>query len=618
MMDRIDLSEVLSEFARTMVTDFPIQSILDHLVERIVEVLPISGAGVTLISEGNEPRYVAAFGPSALSFEKLQTELGEGPCLEAYRTDEAVAVPDLGNDERFPEFAKRALGEGLAAVFTFPLRHGEDGLGALDLYRKTPGALDAAAMGAAQTLADVTAAYLLNARARSDLLEASARTVEYSRLDPLTGLPNRVHFLERLDHAMARVQRSQKMTAVLFADLDNFKEVNDQYGHSAGDEVLVTVARRLSGALRPGDTLARMSGDEFVILCEGLTDVSEVHAIADRIGAKVGVPIVLSAAEVVVSMSVGISFAQHSNYIPEQILDNADVAMYEAKRNGGARHEIFSNAEPRRSGRRADLTYDLDGALSRGELRLAYQPIVGVNDGRLVGVEALLRWDHPDRGRIPPAMFIPLAERSGLINDIGQWALEQACRDKVRWDKRSDAGLVEMHVNVSVHQLMAREFATTVAETLSHTLTDPSTVTLEVTETVFIHDGNRAQMVLADLKDLGVSIALDDFGTGYSSLSHLGRFPIDELKIDRCFVAELAKHKVSHAIVSAVIDLAHTLGMTAVAEGVENAEQRRNLAELGCDSCQGYLFARPMSADAFDVLPQDFAMPPRAELSRVR
>ncbi|MCW3043275.1 MAG: diguanylate cyclase/phosphodiesterase with sensor, partial [Actinobacteria bacterium] len=266
------LSEVLSEFARTMVTNFPIQGILDHLVKRIVEVLPISAAGVTLISPGTDPRYVAASDESALRFEKLQTELGEGPCLAAYQTGEAVAVADLRDESRFPKFTPRAVEAGLVAVFTFPLCKGAERLGALDLYRSTPGLLDDAAMSAAQTLADVAAAYLLNAQARVDLEASSERSRESAVHDALTGLPNRTLFLERLDHAVRRGRRSGKMAAVLFADLDRFKMVNDLHGHNAGDELLVTVAERLTGVLRPGDTLARLSGDEFVILCEDLDE----------------------------------------------------------------------------------------------------------------------------------------------------------------------------------------------------------------------------------------------------------------------------------------------------------------------------------------------------------
>ncbi len=302
------LSAVLSEFARTMLTDFPIQAILDRLVVRIVDVLPISAAGVTLITSGAEPRYVAASDRSALLFEQLQTELGEGPCLAAYRTGVAVSVPDLAKDRQFPTFGPRAAEAGLRAVFTFPLRHGDERLGALDLYRTTPGRLTPRSMESAQTLADVVAAYLLNARARAELQAYYSRSHERSTHDPLTGLPNRILLVERIRHATVRARRTGKMAAVLFADLDGFKLVNDTHGHHAGDQLLVAVARRLTDVLRPGDTLARLAGDEFVILCEDLDAASDADTIAVRIGAALDAPFMLSVGKASVTASVGIAF----------------------------------------------------------------------------------------------------------------------------------------------------------------------------------------------------------------------------------------------------------------------------------------------------------------------
>lgn len=339
------LSEVLSEFARTMVTDFPIQAILDHLVKRIVDVLPISAAGVTLISPGADPRYVAASDESALRFEELQTEFGEGPCLIAYRTGSSFSVSDLRDDSRFPKFAPQALRAGLIAAFTFPLRSDGGPLGALDLYRDTPGPLDSASMYAAQTLADVAAAYLLNAQARAALQDSSERSLERSLHDALTGLPNRALLLERLGHAALRSSRSGLTSAVLFMDLDRFKQVNDLYGHAAGDELLVAVAQRLSAVLRPGDTLARISGDEFVILCEDLDQIHDVDTIATRIHLALKRPFVISGCEVEVTASIGIAFSSRSGHPSEQLLSDADAAMYEAKRAGGARHRLAALSE---------------------------------------------------------------------------------------------------------------------------------------------------------------------------------------------------------------------------------------------------------------------------------
>ncbi|MDQ1426441.1 MAG: hypothetical protein QOD72_3939, partial [Acidimicrobiaceae bacterium] len=455
MASEQQLSEVLSEFARTMVTDFPIQAILDHLVKRIVDVLPITAAGVTLIAPGADPQYVAASDGSALRYEELQTELSEGPCLLAYQSGEAVAVADLREDDRFPSFAPRALEAGLVAVFTFPLRSGSEQLGALDLYRDSPGLLDDASMAAAQTLADVAAAYLLNAQARADLRESTDRSREKALHDALTGLPNRTLLLERLDHAVLRGRRSGKLAAVLFADLDRFKMVNDFYGHSVGDELLVAVAHRLSATLRSGDTLARISGDEFVILCEDLDGPAEADAIAARVGAAIAAPFVLDGVEVAVTASVGIAFSGPGDQLSEQLLHDADTAMYQAKRKGGSRHQIVDLRELHLSSQRVDLERDLRGARQRAELQTRYQPIVDTVDGRIVGVEALLRWDHPARGWVSPTVLVPIAEQSGLITEIGRWVLEQACPLRQHWQSGHPSEDFSISVNVSAHQLMS-------------------------------------------------------------------------------------------------------------------------------------------------------------------
>lgn len=579
-----------------MLTDFPIQAILDHLVERIVEILPITSVGVTLISPGVDPKYVAASDEAALRFEKLQATFGEGPCVVAYESGDAVAIADLREESRFPKFRPAAIEAGLLAVFTFPLRNGDERLGALDLYRDTPGPLDADSMSAAQTLADVAAAYLINAQARADLQESTERARERALHDPLTGLPNRTLLLERVGHAVLRGSRSGKMAAVLFADLDRFKTVNDLYGHSAGDEMLMAVADRLTAVMRPGDTLARISGDEFVILCEDLNEPAEADVIAGRIEAALLQPFVLSAGEVDMSASVGIAFSGPGVQLSEQLLQDADTAMYQAKRRGGGVHQIIDLRERDITAQQINLGRDLRSARARGELRTEYQPIVETDSGRIAAVEVLLRWDHPSRGLVSPTLLVPLAEQLGLIDQIGRWVLERACPDREGWRTRQTDDLM-MSVNVSAHQLMSPGFAAMVAEVLSETQTDPKKVILEVTETVFVQDDERALVVLFELKRIGVRLALDDFGTGYSSLNYLRRFPFDMLKIDKGFVDDLNRDRASLVIVDAVVELAHLLGMTVVAEGVETAEHYERLRSLGCDYCQGFYFGHPMSAE---------------------
>jgi diguanylate cyclase (GGDEF)-like protein len=593
------LAQVLSEFARTMATDFPIQGILDHLVQRTVEILPITAAGVTLISAGSDPRFIAASNEDALAFEQLQTELGEGPCLVAYHSGNAFSVPDLNLEDQFPAFTPRALEAGLAAVFTFPLHHEQTRLGALDLYRDTTGPLPPSALIAAQTLADVAAAYLLNAQAREDLEHYAKSSREASLHDPLTGLPNRTLMSERLEHAILRARRSQKTTALFFVDLNRFKEVNDTYGHGVGDDLLILVAQRLAGVIRPSDTIARMSGDEFVILCEELDDPSHADAVPQRIHNALEAPFIVGGHELSMTASIGSAIDAYGNDLPAELLRDADRAMYMTKRIGPGGYAALGSGGTEEE--QAGLGEALLGAADRGELSLDYQPIVDTRNGRLTGAEALLRWNHPSVGTVPPLQLIPLAERSGQIVELGHWVLQQAWAERQRW-KDSPSRRLGVSVNVSVQQLLAGGFADMVATVLLAGSGDPQWLTLEVTEGVFVADNARAAVVLKTLKDMGVQLALDDFGTGYSSLGHLLSYPVDIVKVDRTFVAKLGHDEASDATVTALIELGHNLGMTVVSEGVENAGQHEVLTRLASESCQGYYFARPMSSDNLEAL----------------
>jgi diguanylate cyclase (GGDEF)-like protein len=601
-----ELSDVLSEFAQTMVTDFPIQGILDHFVKRIVDVLPVSAAGVSLIAPGLKPRYIAASDPSAMRYEMLQTKLGEGPCLAAYGSGEAISVPDLRLEDRFPTFSPQALQSGLRAVFTFPLRHDDVQLGALDLYREIAGPLSEDSMAMAQTLADVASSYLINAQARADLQDSSDQSRDAALHDPLTGLPNRVLMLERLEHASAREHRSHHTSAVFFIDLDRFKAVNDTYGHQLGDDLLVAVGNRLTGVLRPGDSLARLSGDEFVILCEDLEDPSQADTLAARFDAELAQPFELSGIEVNLTASIGVAVTGrdgHDGQAPDELIHDADLAMYRQKRERPVSDDVVDLRELHLAGHQAGLAQSLPGALGRGELHVEYQPIVNAADRRLTGVEALLRWTHPARGPVSPTVFIPFAEQSGQIVELGHWVLQHACTDRGDWQQYQTAD-IGMSVNVSAHQLMTAGFAETVATVLESTSTDPGLLTLEVTESVFVRDEQRALVVLNELRELGVKLALDDFGTGYSCLGYLNTLPITTIKVDHTFIARLTDEPASQRIVTAIIALAHSLEMTVVCEGVETAEQRQQLDQLKSDACQGFYFAKPMTAASLDSLIQ--------------
>ncbi len=598
------LSAVLTEFAHTMLTDFPIQAILDGLVRRIVEVLPVTAAGVTLITSEHSPRYVAASDAAALRFERLQTDLGQGPCLLAYETGAPVSVPDLTVDTRFPEFGPAALTAGMRAVFTFPLRHVDTQLGALDLYRDAPGRLGARDVAAAQTLADVTAAYLINAQARQRAQEVSDKFRADALHDALTGLPNRALLaqrLQRLQHLALRAQRSHATAAVLFADLDEFKAVNDTHGHAAGDRLLRQVAQRLTAVVRPGDTLARVAGDEFVFLCEDLADVGDALTLAGRIQAELATPFdVVQGTPVTISASVGIAYVGPGEAVTDQLIVDADAAMYQAKRSGGAVHHVLDLPAALAVTERHRLEVDLRTAQDGGQLAVAYQPIVRTRDGRVIGVEALLRWCHPERGPVPASTTVRIAEQNGLINPIGAWVLEQACTDRTRLAARHPAHLLDLSVNVSGRQLLEPDFCDVVRQVLGTTAMDPSALLLELTETVSIEDPARARAVLGDLRGLGVRLALDDFGTGFCPLSHLHQFPTPMLKIDQSFVANLHHDPTARAIASAVADLAHVLGMAVTAEGVETPQQHRDVLDIGCDLSQGYLYAPPLTLGELD------------------
>ncbi len=539
MVNEDKLSSVLSEFARTLITDFPIQRILDHLVERIVEVLPITSAGVTLISAGLAPHYVAASNDSALRFERLQADLSDGPCLWAYESGEAICVADLTSDHRFPQFAPGAVAAGLGAVFTFPLRHGDSRLGALDLYRESAGDLDVDDLAAAQTLADVVAAYLLNAQARDEARATSDRFHHSAMHDTLTGLPNRLLLHERLEHASQRAKRTQTNTAILFADLDNFKHVNDTFGHLVGDELLLAVAQRMSGLIRSSDTLARFSGDEFVFLYEGLTSPGDVEILAHRIYDAFAQPFELAGTQLIVSASVGMAFAGPGEEVTNELLFRADMAMYQAKRRTGGERKIIDIRDALLIMDDRSLEADLRLSLANHEFHVAYQPIVSMQTQRIEGVEALLRWTHASRGPVPPATMVPVAERTGLIGEIGTWVLEQSCRDHTSWRHGHPNTALDLSVNVSVRQLLSPAYYESVADVLERTEMDPTSLILEITESILIHHGDRVLTMLHELTALGVRLALDDFGTGYSSLSYLARLPVQVIKIDGSFVGDI-------------------------------------------------------------------------------
>ena len=412
--------------------------------------------------------------------------------------------------------------------------------------------------------------------------------------DPLTGLPNRALLTDRLDRALRASVRSRQSLAVLFLDLDHFKVVNDSLGHQAGDEVLIAVARRLESVLRPGDTVARCGGDEFVVLCEEC-DADEATSAAARISDVLRAPVSVLGNELTITTSIGIALAPPGGATADELLRDADAAMYSAKERGRARFTVFDAALGKRASSRLRLETELRDGIPAGQLRLHYQPEVRFADGEVVGLEALVRWEHPVQGLLLPVEFIHVAEESGLIITLGGWVLDEAVREARRRRERAlDSPVV--WVNLSARQLQDPLFVTGVAQRLRDSGLAGGGLGLEITESALMREVDGAREALLQLRALGVALAIDDFGTGYSSLSYLARFPVDTIKVDQSFVAGLDRDETrreSFAVVSAVVGLAHALRLRVVAEGIETESQAQALHGLGCDTGQGYLFGRP-------------------------
>jgi diguanylate cyclase (GGDEF)-like protein/PAS domain S-box-containing protein len=434
-------------------------------------------------------------------------------------------------------------------------------------------------------------------RAESDL--------QYSAFhDVLTGLPNRALFVDRLQHALESGSRHQSRTfAVLFLDLDRFKVVNDSLGHYIGDQLLSAVARRIESCLRPGDTVARLGGDEFAILLEDVDGSAGAIRVAERVQLQFAKPFPLEGHEVFTTGSIGIALSRSGSQRPEDLLRDADTAMYRAKSLGRARYSLFDADMHAYATQVLRIETDLRRALERGEFRIYYQPVISLKDGRIAAFEALLRWEHPERGLLYPADFIAVAEETGLLTDIDRWVVAQACRQLRVWQQSFPrVPPVALSINLSGKQFSRPELTDYMRQVLRETEVETGSVCLEITESTIMEYSESVTKTISGLRDLGVQVCLDDFGTGYSSLSYLCRFPADAVKIDRSFVAHMTSQKNNVEVVKAIVTLAKTLGMDVVAEGVETKEQLAQLVALDCDCAQGYLFAAPLDGQSASLL----------------
>jgi len=431
-------------------------------------------------------------------------------------------------------------------------------------------------------------------RSRATSERAYKQAEHLALYDALTELPNRVLLRDRLRQALAGARRDHTHVALLLMDLDRFKEVNDSFGHHAGDELLRQIGARLTGPLRETDTVARLGGDEFAVLLPG-ADVSAARDVAARVLRALAKPFAVEGQALDVGASIGIAVAPGHGDDPDMLLQHSDSAMYAAKRALGS-FAVYESQDEGKGAERLTLMAELRAAIDHDELPLHYQPIVGARDGAVCGLEALVRWQHRDRGLVPPGDFIGLAERSGLIRQLTFWVIAAGLRQAREW---SDAGIVvPISLNLSMRNLLDPEFPDVVAGLLVRSHVDPRLITFEITEGALMADQERAARTVAGLRELGVRLAIDDFGTGYSSLAYLTRLAVDEVKIDRSFVGAMVSDPTSAAIVHATLELAHTLGFSVVAEGVENEPTRAAIAALGVDSAQGFLISRPIPASA--------------------
>jgi diguanylate cyclase (GGDEF)-like protein len=564
-----------------------LRTLLDEIVATVADTLDVQLCAVLKLREDEQMLDIVAHrGVHRLESASLPAGTGTQAGY-ALATRRPVVAEDLRTETRFDPSSLLAheVLSGMNAV--------------IEGYERPWGVLTAHS-GALRSFSSDDVNFLV---AVANVLSASVerqRKEETSRHaalhDPLTGLPNRTLVLDRLDLALARRRRDGVDVAMLMLDLDRFKLINDSLGHAVGDEVLLTLASRLRDSVRSSDTVARLSGDEFVVVSERSGGVRHVVQLAERLSAAVNRPFLLASGEHFLTASIGIALAESKDDSAASLLRDADAAMYRAKQRGPGRYELFDATVRAQVLRRLRTETELRQAIEGGQLRVDYQPIVDARSGRPLATEALVRWEHPTQGLVPPLDFIPIAEETGLIIELGRHVLERACAQCAVWQKRFGVPL-QVFVNASGHQIASPLFPAEVADIARRSGLLAGTLGIEVTESVLIDETGSSLSVLNELHEHGLRLVLDDFGTGYSSLSYLRRFPLDSVKVDRSFVDGLGRNRQDAAIMKAIVEMCHVLGLAVVAEGVESETQLEQVRALGCEHVQGFLLARPLQAE---------------------
>ncbi|MDQ3730068.1 MAG: EAL domain-containing protein [Actinomycetota bacterium] len=588
--------ERLATIQRAIVAQEPLHEIFDKVVAAACELSGDSAGMMRMRDMDGSDRstVVSSIGLSA-EFLAAGRRIHD-PGLGARAMQEGrLVVVDKSSDPLTRQIPALWRREGLHAGMAAPVLQGATVIGSVGIGSSDPNrAYTARDQQSLLALAEHTSLALNHARALDDVAHEAFH-------DSLTGLPNRALFLDRLSFAVARASRSGKPVGVLFIDIDDFKTVNDSLGHRAGDELLRAVASRLKGCLRPSDTIARLGGDEFAVLVEEIDDAADAATAAGRMLDSLADPIAVEGREVYVGASVGIAAGPED---AETLLRDADLAMYRAKAEGKGRYRAYAPHMHADIVERLEMEVDLKRAIEASELELHYQPIFCLKTGAVAGLEALVRWNHPTQGLVSPDRFIPLAEASGRIHDLGRWVLASACHQTALWRARYPAATdgIKVGVNLSAAQLSDDGIVDQVADALRTTQLDPQGLTLEITETALMKDLDATTGRLSALKSLGVEIAVDDFGVGHSSLRYLKQLPLDNLKIAKPFVDEIGKPDSDPPILRAILDLAEVFDLQAVAEGIEEPEQAGRLVELGCALGQGHLLSRPLPAQEADDL----------------